>query len=103
MVHLKKKLNKYFLLFVQADKASQAWLLEEINKELEAFLSKENNDTDSTDGIFDFLSQVSDSVQEEFDEILSSDSDKKGSSGHCQKYSRCCLMQELTRQKKLNG
>lgn len=70
MVHLKKKLNKYFLLFAQADKASQAWLLEEINKELEAFLSKENNDTDSTDGIFDFLSQVSDSVQEEFDEFV---------------------------------
>ena len=32
---------------------------------------------ESTDGIFDFLSQVSDSVQEEFDEILSIDSDKK--------------------------
>ena len=46
-------------------------------KELEAFLSKENNDMESTDGIFDFLSQVSDSVQEEFDEILSIDSDKK--------------------------
>ena len=73
-------------------KKSQARLFEEIDKELEAYLSKENNDMDSTDGIFDFLSQISDS-----------DSDKKGSSGHCQKYSRCCLMQELTRQKKLNG
>ena len=45
--------------------------------ELEAFLSKENNDTDSTDGIFDFLSQISDSAQKEFDERLSRDGNKK--------------------------
>ena len=45
--------------------------------ELEALLSKENNDTDSTDGIFDFLSQISDSAQKEFDERLSRDSNKK--------------------------
>ena len=35
-------------------KKSQARLFEEIDKELEAYLSKENNDMDSTDGIFDF-------------------------------------------------
>ena len=52
-------------------------LLEEIKEELEAFLSKENNDTDSTDGIFDFSCQISDSVQETFDELLSGNSDKK--------------------------
>ena len=45
---------------MQANKESQSRLLEEINKEIEAFFSKENNDTDSTDGIFDFLSQISD-------------------------------------------
>ena len=99
----KEKLANYLKPLQMLTKKSQARLFEEIDKELEAYLSKENNDMDSTDGIFDFLSQISDSVQEEFDEILSSDSDKKGSSGHCQKYSRCCLMQELTRQKKLNG
>ena len=44
---------------------------------LEAFLSKENNDTNLTDGIFDFLSQISDSAQKEFDKRLSGDSNKK--------------------------
>ena len=38
---------------------------------------KENNDKDSTDEIFDVLSQISDSAREEFDELLSRDSDKK--------------------------
>ena len=51
--------------------------MEEINKEIEEFLSKEDNDTDLTDGIFDFLNQISDSAQEEFDKLLSGDSDKK--------------------------
>ena len=40
-------------------------------------MSKENNDKDSTDEIFDVLSQISDSAREEFDELLSRDSDKK--------------------------
>ena len=40
-------------------------------------MSKENNDKDSTDKIFDVLSQISDSAREEFDELLSRDSDKK--------------------------
>ena len=44
---------------------------------LEAFLSKENNGTNLTDGIFDFLSQISDSAQKEFDKRLSGDSNKK--------------------------
>ena len=72
-----EKIDEIFFSFVHVDKQSQVRLLEEINKELEAFLSKENNDTNSTDGIFDFLSQISDSVQETFDEILSGNSDKK--------------------------
>ena len=54
----------------QVNKATQAQLFEEINKEIEAFLSKENNNTDSIDSIFDFLNQISDSVPEEFDELL---------------------------------
>ena len=40
-------------------------------------MSKENNDKDSTDEIFDVLSQISDSAREEFDELLSRDNDKK--------------------------
>ena len=39
-------------------------------------MSKKNNDMDSTEGIFDFLSHISNSVQEEFDKLLSRDSNK---------------------------
>ena len=71
-----EKIDKILFRFVQGNRESQARLFVEINKELKAFLSKENNDTDSIDGIFHFLSQISDFVQEEFDERLSGDSDK---------------------------
>ena len=72
-----EKIDDLLETFTKANKESQGRLFEEINKELEAFLSKENNDTDTTYGVFDFLSQISDSVQEEFDELLSGDNDKK--------------------------
>ena len=72
-----EKIDKLFETFTNADKKSQAQLFEEINKELEAFLSKENNEKDLTDGMFDFLGQISDSVQAEFHELLSGDSNKK--------------------------
>ena len=72
-----EKIDEIFFAFTQANKATQARLLEEINKEIEAFLSKKNSDTDSTNGIFDFLNKMSESVQEEFNELLSGDSDKK--------------------------
>ena len=65
-----EKIGQIFFTFTQVNKATQAQLFEEINKEIEAFLSKENNNTDSIDSIFDFLNQISDSVPEEFDELL---------------------------------
>ena len=52
-------------------------ILEEINRELEAYLARECNDQDLKDGVFDLLSSISDSVQEEFDELISGDSNKK--------------------------
>ena len=72
-----KQIDNLLEEFTKIDKESQALLFEEINKELEAFLSRENNDNDATDRVFDFLSQSSDSVQEEFDKLLTADSDKK--------------------------
>ena len=54
-----------------------ALILEEINRGLEAHLARESNNQDSTDGIFDLLSSISDLVQEEFNELISDDSDKK--------------------------
>ena len=72
-----EKIDDLFETFTWSDKESQAPLLEEINKEIEAFLAEKNNSSDSTDGVFDFLSLLSDSVQEKFDDPLSSDNDKK--------------------------
>ena len=53
-------------------------IFEEITRELEAYLARETDDKDSTDSIFDLLPSISDSVQEEFDELIDGDSDKKG-------------------------
>ena len=52
-------------------------ILEEINGELEAFLDKGADNKDLTDGVFEFLSSVSDSVQEEFEELFAGNNDKK--------------------------
>ena len=56
---------------------NNALIFEEITRELEAYLATESGDQDSTDGIFDLLSSISDSVQEEFFELISGDSNKK--------------------------
>ena len=52
-------------------------IFEEITKELEAYLLEESDETDSTDGIFDFLALLADQVQGEFEELLDGNSDKK--------------------------
>ena len=56
---------------------NSALIFEEIIGELESYFSRESNDKDSTDNIFDLLSSIFDSEQEEFDELVSGDSDKK--------------------------
>lgn len=98
-----EKIHNLFKIFTYWDKESKTLLFEEINKEIEAFLVEENNSGDSTDDAFEFLSRLFDFVQEEFYELLSGDSDKKGIfSGHCQEYSLCYWIQKLTRPRKLN-
>ena len=52
-------------------------IFEEITRELEAYLARERNDTDSTDGVLDFLTSLSNQVQDEFEELLDGDTDKK--------------------------
>ena len=44
---------------------------------MENYLLGESEDTDSTDGVFDFLSTLSEKIQEEFDELLDGNTDKK--------------------------
>ena len=45
-------------------------LFEEIRKEVDKYLPKQSDDTDSTDGDFNFLTTLSEKIQEEFDELL---------------------------------
>ena len=54
-----------------------ALIFEEITRKLEMYLLEESNEADSTDGVFDFLTSLADQVQEEFEELLDSKSDKK--------------------------
>ena len=52
-------------------------IFEEVSRELEEFLLRENNNADSTDHVFEFLAEISNQVQEEFDELLGQDTEKK--------------------------
>ena len=51
-------------------------ILEEITRELDAYLLEESDGADSTDGVFEFLTLL-DQVQGEFEELLDGNSDKK--------------------------
>ena len=53
---VQKQIDNLLEGFTKTDNKLQALLFEEINKELEAFLSKENNNNDTTDRLFGFLS-----------------------------------------------
>ena len=59
------------------DKSNRTEVLEKINKELEVFLSTETNEEDKADGILNLLRDLSDSVQEEFEELVFGGRDKK--------------------------
>ena len=47
-------------------KANNTFIFKEISRELEEFLLRENGNADSTDGVFEFLAEMSNQVQEEF-------------------------------------
>ena len=59
------------------NKVGSTLIFEEIRKELEGYLLEQSLDSDSTDGVFDFLATQCDRIQEEFDKILEGESDKK--------------------------
>ena len=70
--------NLFGLEHIVADNETNNTLIfEEITRKLEAYLLEESDDADSTDGVFDFLISLADQVQEEFEELLDSNSDKK--------------------------
>ena len=63
--------------FKNADLEAQAALLAKIRDEIDFFVKEENDNSDSTDGTFDVLSDLAKSVQEDFEELIDADSNKK--------------------------
>lgn len=53
------------------------FLFEEIERELGEFLLQQLLEEDSTDGPFDFIENLANRLQEDFDEIIGEDTDKK--------------------------
>ena len=87
-VKFQMALSKNLFGFEQIDVSSTAGttlIFEEIRKEVEEYLLEESDDADSTDGIFDFLSTLPDTIQEEFDKLLDGNTNKK------------CFIRALTR------
>lgn len=53
------------------------FLTEEMEKELKQYLLEQQVEGDSTDGPFDLIESLTNRLQEEFDEIIGEDNDKK--------------------------
>ena len=80
MIYLKTESSKNLSGFSQIGTVTNVdtiLIFEGIRKELEGYLLEQSDDTDSTDGVLDFLAVLSDKIWEEFEELLDGDSDKK--------------------------
>ena len=80
MIYLKTESSKNLSGFSQIGTVTNVdtiLIFEGIRKELEGSLLEQSDDTDSTDGVLDFLAALSDKIWEEFEELLDGDSDKK--------------------------
>ena len=52
-------------------------IFKKIHKEIGDYLTGQGQDADSTDGVFDFLENLTSSLHEDFDELIGEDTDKK--------------------------
>ena len=52
-------------------------IFEEINKELEQYLPEKSIDTDLTDGVFDFLENLTNHAEQNFEELIGENTCKK--------------------------
>ena len=59
--------------------ADAARIFEEIHQEIGDYLIGKGNDADSTDSVFDFLEKLTSRLQDDFDELIGEDNDKKRS------------------------
>ena len=63
---------------IKADtKIGSIMLFEKIRKEVEEYVLEQSDNADSTDGVLDFLTTLSEKIQEEFYKILDGNSNKK--------------------------
>ena len=70
--------NLFGLHEIETDQiVDKTLLFEAITTELEEYLLRESDDTDSTGVVFEVLSSISEQVQEEFNELLGEDTCKK--------------------------
>lgn len=60
-----------------ADHEAQVALLAKITNEIKQLIREENGKSDTTDSAFDVLSEVAESLQEDFEELIEADSNKK--------------------------
>ena len=60
-----------------ADHEAQVALLAKITNEMKQLIREENGKSDATDGAFDVLSDLAESLQKDFEELIEADSDKK--------------------------
>ena len=63
--------------FKNADHEAQARLLAKITDEIEQFIMGENNNSDATDGAFEVLSAIAESIKEDFEKLIDTGRDKK--------------------------
>ena len=62
---------------VENTSVDAARIFEEIHKEIGNYLTGKGNDTDLTDGVFDFLENLTSRLQDDFEELIGEDTDKK--------------------------
>ena len=77
-IEMTAELSDNLFGFPKKEKGSEAdntLISEEITRELE-YLLRESNDADSTDGVLEAMTTISEQVQEEFSELPDEDTDK---------------------------
>ena len=77
MTEANKEFEDLFGIYMDnSDKIAGAFL-ERINKEIKILSFDEASEKDEADGVFDLLRDLSDSAQEEFEELMADGSNKK--------------------------
>ena len=74
---IQEKLDSIQNCFRNLGETQQVETLKEIIAAIASYVRSENNDNDATDGIFDTLGEIAESVQEEFEALVGISNDEK--------------------------